>query len=102
MGNGIVYMQHIQIVILGYFDHSRRQRQTVGRILEQRIGGYFHLVIMDARDAMIQTYRICVRNKMNFVAAVCELETELGCDDAAAAISGIASDADLHAVLNSS
>src|SRR5260221_13388424 len=38
---------------------------------------------------------------MHFVAAVCELEPQLGSDNAAAPVSGIASDADLHALLDS-
>ena len=37
---------------------------------------------------------------MHFVAAVCELEPQLGGHNTAASVSGIASDADLHAVLD--
>src|SRR5216684_203507 len=102
MGNSIMYVQHIQVAILGHFHHARSQRQAVGRILEQRISRYFHFVIVDARYAMIQTDRIRVGNKMHLVAAVCELEPQLGGNNAAAPVSGIASDADLHAVLDSS
>ena len=53
-------------------------------------------MIVNARSAGIQTYRIRIRDKMDLVAARGELETEFSCDDAASAISRVARDSDSH------
>ena len=96
MRNGIVDVQQVQIVVVSHFRHARRQRKTIGRILEQRIVGHFHFVIVDARRTRVQPDGIGVGNEMDLMAARGQFQTEFGGDNAAAAVRGIAGDADLH------
>src|SRR5712691_10910862 len=53
-------------------------------------------MIIDAGDAGVQPDGIGVGDEVHFVAAVGQLQAELGGDDAAAPVSGIACDADFH------
>ncbi len=96
MRNRIVDVQQIEVVVLGHFRHARRQRQAIRRILEQRIVGNFHFVIVDAGSAGVQPDGIGVGDEMDVVAAVGQLQAKLGGDDAAAAVGGIAGDSDPH------
>jgi hypothetical protein len=69
MRNGIVYVQHVQTVGFAHFRHARRQRQAIRRILEQRVGGDFHFVIVNPRRARIQPDGIGVADEMHLVSA---------------------------------
>jgi len=100
MGDGVMDVQHIQIVILRDLRHPRRERQAVGRILEQRVIRYFHFVIEDARGSWIQADRIRVSDEMDVMAAGGQLQAKLGGNDSAASIGRITGDADLHAELD--
>ncbi len=96
-----MHVQQIEIVVFGDLRHPRRQGQAVRRILEQRVTGNLHLVILDARRARVQANRIRVGDEVHFVAAVGQLNAQFGGDDAAAAVGRIARDPDLHAFLDS-
>ena len=98
MRNGIVNVQQIQLMTFSHFCHARRQRETVRRILEQRISGDLHFVIEDAGSVRIQADRICVTDEMNFVPAIGELKPKFSRDDTAAAVSRITSDSNAHSV----
>jgi hypothetical protein len=54
-------------------------------------------VIKDARDSWVQPDGVSVSNEMYLVPARSEFQAQFGRDDAAAAVSGIAGDADPHA-----
>ncbi len=94
--DGVMHVQQIEIVSVRHIHHARRQRQTIRRILEQRIVGNFHFVIVDARDAGVEPNRIRIGDEVDFVAAVGKLESEFRRDDAAAAVSGVTRDSNVH------
>ena len=70
MWNRVVNMQQIEFVTLGDVRHARSQRQTVGRVLKQRVTGDFNLVIMDARHVRIEPDRIRIGDEVDVVAAI--------------------------------
>ena len=82
---------------LGNLRHARGQSEAVRRIVEQRVVRDFDFVIVDARHVGIETDGIGVADEVDLVAAVRQFEAELGGDDAAAAVGGVAGDADAHA-----
>ena len=91
-----MHVQQVEIVKFGDFRHARGQRQIVRRIFEQRIAGDFHFVIVNVGMGAAQPNGLGIRNEMNFVIAFRQLQPQLGRDDAAAAVSRIAGDADFH------
>ena len=99
MRDRIVHMQQIEVLILRHLRHPRGQRQRIGRVLKQRIWRDLDLVIVDTRQSGVEPDRIRVRDEVNFVAALRELEPKFRRDDAAAAVGGITGDADLHWML---
>ena len=56
----------------------------------------FHLVVVDARQVLIEPNGVGVADEMDFVAARRQFQAELGGDDPAAAVRGITGDADSH------
>ena len=96
MRDGVVDVQQIQLVGLRHFGHARRQREAIGRILKKRIGGDFHLVVVDARDIRIEPDGIGVTDEVDLVAASGQFEAQFRGDNAAAAVGGIAGDTDFH------
>jgi len=50
VGNRVVYVQKVQRLGFENFEHFCSQRQRVRRMVEQRIGGDFDFVEMDARS----------------------------------------------------
>ena len=93
----IVHVQKIKVVKLGHFRHARGQRQIVRRVLEQRITGDFHFMVMNVGMGTAQANGLGVRNEVNFVVTLRQLQPQLGRDHAAASIGRIAGDADFHA-----
>ena len=96
MGNGVMDVQQVEIVGFGDVGHPRGQRQAVGRILEEGVGGDLHFVVMNPRNARIETNGIGVTDEVDLMAACGELQAQFGGDDAAAAIGGVTGDADVH------
>ena len=94
--DGVVHVQQVELVALGDFGHARGEREAVGRVLEERVVGDFDLVIVDARGIGIEADRIGVGDEVDLVAAGGQFQAEFGGDDAAAAVGGIAGDADVH------
>src|SRR3954465_976111 len=89
-------MQQVKIIVLCDFCHPRRQRQVIRRIFEQRITGNLHLVEADIPLRSDQPNRLRIGDEMDLVSTLRELQTELGSDDATAAVCRITRDADLH------
>ena len=96
MRNRVVHVQQVEIVELRDLGHARRQRQIVRRIVEQRIAGNFHFVIVDVRFLAPQPDGLRVGNEMDLVSALRQLQTEFRGDDSAAAVRRITGDSDLH------
>ena len=78
------------------FEHFCGERQGIGRMVEERVGGDFHFVKMDAQVIGIHADGRCVTDEMNVVAARGEFHAELGGDDAGTAVRGITGDAYAH------
>ncbi len=97
MRNRIVHVQKIESVKLRHFRHARGQRQIVRRIVEQRITGDVHFVIVNVGMQFGQPDGLGVGNEMDFVPALRQFQTQFGGHHAAAAVGGIAGDPDLHA-----
>src|SRR5581483_2230711 len=96
MRNRVMDVQQIKPVSLSQFRHARRKGQRVRRILEERISGYFYLVVEDAGRIGIETDGIGIADEMHLVPPQRELQTQLRSDDPAAPIGGIAGNADPH------
>ena len=96
MGNRIVNVQQIEVVIFRDLRHARRQGQRVRRKFKQRIVRDRDLVKMNSLFATAESKRLRVRDEMNVVAAIGQLDSQLRGDYATAAIRRITGDADFH------
>jgi len=65
-------------------------------MVKERVGNHLHFVKVEALTVEAQADRRCIANEVDLVAARGELDAELRGDDAGAAVSGVASDADAH------
>lgn len=92
-----MHVQQVELRLLGYFTHLGRERQRVGRMIEQRISGDLYLMEKNplARSGQANGHR--VTDEMNLVAARGELDAQLGGDHTGAAVRRVASDSDFHA-----
>src|SRR5215471_12751178 len=72
------------------------ERVAVGRVLEERVIGDLHLVVMNAGQARIEADGIGVGDEVHVVAAVRQFPPEFGRHDSAAAVGGVTGDADVH------
>ena len=77
-------MQQIQIIKLGDLGHPSRQRKIVRRILEERILRDLHFVKVNVRMRFGQPDRLRIRDEVNIVSSIGQLNTKLGGHDAAA------------------
>ncbi len=96
MRNGVMHVQQVELVDLGDLGHARRQRQVVRRILEQRITRDLDLVIVNVGLRFGQADGLRIGDEVDLVAALRQLQSELGGDHTAAAVSGITGYADSH------
>src|SRR5207245_9565285 len=71
--------------------------EGIGRLIEERILRNVVLVVMNVGVWRGQADRLGIRNEMNFVAALSQLQPQFCRNHPAATISRIAGDADLHA-----
>jgi hypothetical protein len=91
-----MHVQNVQAVDFGHLRHARGQRQIVGRILEQRVLRNRDLVEVDLRVRGVQPDRLLVGDEVNLVAAVRQLNAQLGTYNSASAVSGVTGDSDFH------
>jgi hypothetical protein len=89
-------MEEVEVVKFGDFGHASGEGEVVRGEFEERIICNRDLVIMDAGFAACEAEGRQVGNEVDVVAAVGELDAELSSDDSAAAVSGIARDANFH------
>jgi hypothetical protein len=92
----VVDVNEVETFVRRHVAHTRREREVVGRVLEERIRRDRHLVIRDAVEEDVQARRHRVRDEVHVVPAPRELVPELRRDDARAAERRVAGDADLH------
>src|SRR5262249_22512779 len=59
-------------------------------------GGNFHFVVVDPGDVRIEADRVGIADEVDLVAARSQFQAQFRGDDSAAAVCGIAGDADLH------
>ncbi len=97
MRDGVVDVQEVESLREHDVVHAHREREVVGRILEQRVVADAHLVEVHAREEVRQPERVLVRDEVDLMAARRERDPEFGGDGAGAAVRRIAGDADLHA-----
>ncbi len=69
-----MHMQQIEPAQLRDFRHARGERERIRRILKQRIGRNFNLVIEDTRCVGIQPDRVCIADEVHLVPTLRELE----------------------------
>jgi hypothetical protein len=93
----VMAVQHIQAMRAHHLVHAHREREIVGRVLEQRVPADVDLVEEDARQEVRQPEGLLVRDEVDLVAARRERDPELGGDGAGAAVGRVAGDTDLHA-----
>src|SRR6266566_4224388 len=96
MRNGIMHVEKVERFRLKDFEHFGGKRQRVGRMVKERVGNHLHFVKVEALTVEAQADGRCIANEVDLVAARGELDAELRGDDAGAAVSEVASDADAH------
>ena len=94
-----MHVEKIQSIRVGHLRHSRSQSQTVWGVMEERIVGDFHFVIVNARRPGIEADRVGIADEVNLMPAVGQLEAQFRRDDAAAAVGGVTGNPDGHGVL---
>src|SRR5215472_13385184 len=98
MRNRVMYVQQVERFRFKHLEHFCRQRQRVGRMVEQRIAHDFYFVKMNSFTVGIQPDWGSVTDEMNVVAARGKFDAKLRGHDAGAAVSRVASDANAHGV----
>jgi len=96
MRDGVVDVEEVELVIGGDFGHARGEGEVVGRVFEERVVGDGDFVKLDVLLAAAEAEGLRVGDEVDLVASGGELDAELGGDDSAAAVGGIAGDSDLH------
>ena len=82
MRDGVVHVQEIERLGLKYFQHFCGERQSVGRVVEERVGSYLHFVEMDVRVVGVHADGRGVADEVDVVAAGGQFGAEFGGDDA--------------------
>src|SRR5205807_4165784 len=95
MRNGVVHMQQVERVDLCHFRHASGQSKIVWRIFEERILRDVHFMEVNVGVEFNQSNRLGVRNEMDLVAALRQLNTQFSGDHSAATIGWITGYPDL-------
>ena len=80
------------------FQHFGGEGESVGRVVEEGVGGDFDFVEEDVRVGEVHADGRGVADEVDVVATRGELLAELGGDNARAAVGWVACDADAHKV----
>jgi hypothetical protein len=97
-----VHVQKVERVVLGHLRHLGGQGQGVRGIVKEGIGHHFHFVVANASRhvrhfvQLGQANGLGVADEVDFMTASGELHAEFGGHDSAAAVGGIAGDANFH------
>src|SRR5205814_8696814 len=90
----------LESVCLNDFVHPHRQRQVIGRELEERIPTYVDFVEKNPRQKRRQSERLPICDEVDFVSSFGEGNTQLCRDGSGAAVRRVARDANLHSALS--
>ena len=94
--NGVVHVQHVELLVLHNVDHLAGEGQLVGRKLEQRISRHIYLVVEEVFVEEVEPHRLAVSDKVHAVAALGQGFAQLGRHHAGAAKGGITDDTNVH------
>ena len=94
--NGVVHVQHVELLVLHDVDHLAGQGQLVGRKLEERVRRHVHLVVEEVLVEEVEPHRLAVGDEVHAVAALGQGLAQLRGHHAGAAKRGITNDADIH------
>src|SRR5262249_30978019 len=92
----VMHVQEIEILFFSDGRHLRRQCKRVRLMLKQRIRHHLDFVKTHPIVELRQPGWQCRGNEVDCVAACCEFFSELRADDAAAAVSRVYRNADVH------
>ena len=96
MRNRVVDVQQVQLVVGRDLSHAGGEGQVVGRVFEEGIIRDGDFVEGDVLLAAAEAEGLRIGDEVDLMAGRRQLDTELGGDNAAAAVGGIAGDSDLH------
>jgi hypothetical protein len=89
-------VEQVEVFGLGHVRHLRRQGQRVGLVLEERVRHHLDFVEPDALAQLDEAGRQRRGDEVNRVSARRKLLAQLRADDAAAAVSRVDRDTDIH------
>ncbi len=96
VGDGVVYVQQVELLVLGHVHHFAGQGQFVGRILKERIAAQGHLVVEKIFVEKVEARRLGVGNKVYAVTFFGQGFTEFGGDYATAPVGRVTDNANFH------
>src|SRR5258705_867296 len=96
MGDGVMHVQEIEILVLGYCCHLGAKRERVWLMLEQGIGHHLDFVKTNAVAQLGESSGQGRRNEVDHVTASGQLLAQFRTHNAAAAIGWVNSNADIH------
>ena len=76
MRNGVVHVEKIESDAFRHFGHFGGERQGVGRMVEEGIGGHLDFMEVDVVARVVQANRHGVADEMDFMAARGQLDAE--------------------------
>src|SRR2546421_7642614 len=101
MWNCVMHMQQIEILVVRYGRHLRRQRQSVRLMFEQWVSHHLNFMKTHTLVEFSQTRGQGRRDEVHRVPALRQFLAQFRTDDAAAAIGWIDCDADVHGSVSS-
>jgi hypothetical protein len=93
-------VQQLEVVALDDFVHAYREREIVGRKLEERIPAYVDFMEKNAWQERRKAERLPVRDEVDFVPALRQRDAELGRNGARATVRRVAGNAYVHSDLS--
>jgi hypothetical protein len=89
-------MQQVELFSTGYRGHLSGKSEVIRLMLKQRIRHHFHLVKMDPLIQLSEPCRQKGRYEVYVMATLSQVTAQFGTHDAAAAVSRINCDANIH------
>src|SRR5215831_6329638 len=96
MWDRVVHMEQIQVLVFSHRGHLRCEGQRVRLMLKKWVRHHLDFVKTHPLVQLRQACGQCGGDEMHDMAALCQLFSEFRANDAAAAVSWIDCDADVH------
>jgi hypothetical protein len=96
VGDRVVDVQQVEPALARDFGHLGRQREVVGRVVEEPQRGAIHLVEADVLVELVGAHQEALRDEVDLVVAARQVQPQLVRDRARAAHGRVAGDADPH------